>query len=120
MSPLEQKVRAFRDETIARNTATYGEKAAIFIDYVAGNALKTGVLISMLAGLPPHLMEILIARFSALSSQLYDAKGQLAGFSEDEIDKYIEVCNVLADEFLDIVIPSRTNTPSLVVPNHLH
>ena len=120
MSPLEQKIRAFRDETIARNTATYGEKAAIFIDDVTGNALKTGMLISMLAGLPPHLMEILIARFSALSSQLYDAKGQLAGFSEDEIDKYIEVGHVIADEFRDIVIPSRTNTPSLVVPNHLH
>lgn len=95
MNPLEQKFRAFRDETIARNTATYGEKAAIFIDDV-------------------------VARFSAFSSQLYDAKGQLAGFSEDEIDKYIAVGHVLADEFRDIVIPSRTNTPSLVVPNHLH
>ena len=49
MSPLEQKIRAFRDETIARNTATYGEKAAIFIDDVTGNAFKASMLISMLA-----------------------------------------------------------------------
>ena len=120
MSPIEQKFRAFRDKTIARNTATYGEKAAIFIDDVASSALKTGLLVSMLAGLPPHLMEILIARFSALSSQLYDAKGQLAGFSEDEIDKYIKVGQVLADEFLDTAIPSLTNTPSIIVSSHVH
>lgn len=66
MSPLEQKIRAFRDETITRNTATYGQKAALFIDEVAGDALKTGMLVSMLAELPPYLMEILIDRKSVV------------------------------------------------------
>ncbi len=120
MNSFEQKLNALREEALAKNTVAYGEKAAKYIDDVAGGALKTGVLLGLLSDVPPPLMEVLINRFSNLSTRLHDAEGRLQGFTEDETEQYITLGHQQAYAFRDAAFRVERPAPSIVVPSYMH
>lgn len=109
-----------RQEALAKNTESFGEAAAKFIDEVAGVAFRTLAVIELISVLPAPLRRAASDQYADLASQVCELKGIIAGFSDEETLMYVQKAHDFADSLRSAVQKEFEASPSLVVPNHLH